>query len=233
MTFILFVLRVVSLSKFCFVFITKYKIMSERVESLEDICVMLVDLCQVDSSFAGPPLLPVFMPDVTSGLDVIGSSSRVSSLAVSSLPVSDGVVVISGGEVVSVSVGESYVDQVSNIVGSGVGVSTASGAVVGRPGLSVASVTGESGRLVSVGGLDERSAMGVCGKDGLGSQVCQPHPFKCGVDGDHGPISMDFTDLSIRGGKSRSWGEVEGALVSGSSMVMCVEGVCPSKFTGS
>ena len=206
--------------------------MSERVQSLEDICDMLVDLCQVDSSSAGPPLLPVFMPDVTSGLDVIGSSSRVSSLAVSSLPVSDGVVVISGGEVVSVSVGESYVDKVSNIVGSGVGVSAASGAVVSRPGLSVTSVTGESGRLVSVGGLNDRSVMGVCGKDGLGSQVCQPHPFKCGVDGDHCPIFMDFTDLSIQGANSRLCGEVGGALVSGSPMVMCVEGVSPSKFTG-
>ena len=206
--------------------------MSERAESLEDICDMSVNLCQVDSSSAGPPLLPVFMPDVTSGLDGIGSSSRVLSLAVSGLPMSAGVVKISDGKVDSVSLGKSYADKVSNIVGSGVGVSAASGAVVSRPGLSVTSVSGGSGRLISVGGLDERSVMGVCGKDGLGSQVCQPHPFKYGVDGDHRPISMDFTDLSIRGGNSRSCGEVEGALVSGSSMVMCVEGVCPSKFTG-
>ena len=206
--------------------------MSERAESLEDICDMSGNLRQVDSSSAGPPLLPIFMPDVISGLNGIGSSSRVLSSAVSGLPMSAGVVKLSDGEVDSVSVGKKYADKISTVVVSGVGVSAASGANVSRPGLSVTSVTGESGRLVSVSGLDERTIMGVCGTDGLGSQVCQPHPFKCGVDGDHYPIFMDFTDLSIQGANSRLCGKVGGALVSGSPMVMCVGGVSPSKFTG-
>ena len=43
---------------------------------------------------------------------------------------------------------------------------------------------------------------------------------------------MDFTDLSIGGTKRRLCGEVGDALVSGNPMVMCVEGVRPTKFTG-
>ena len=193
---------------------------------------MLVDLCQVDSASAGPPLLPVFLPDVSSGLDGVGSSFKVASLAVSGLQVSDRAADISGDEMVSVSVGESPVSEVSDTVGSGIGVSTVSGSVVSRPGLSVFLVSGESGRLVLVGELDERPAMGVCGIDGLGSQVCQPRPFKYGVDGDHRPFSVDLTDLPTRGAGSMAYGEVEGALVDGSSMVTCVEDVCSSKFTG-
>ena len=206
--------------------------MSERAESLEDICDMSVNLCQVDSSSAGPPLLPIFMPDVISGLNGIGSSSRVLSSAVSGLPMSAGVVKLSDGEVDSVSVGKNYVDKISTIVVSGVGVSAAPGANISEPVLSVTSVAGKSGRLVSVGKLGEKSVKGVCGANDLGSQVCQLHPVRCCVDGDHRPVFVDFTDLFIGGTKSRLCGKVGDALVSGNPMVMCVEGVRPTKFTG-
>ena len=146
--------------------------MSERVESLENKCAMLVELCQVDSASAGPPLLPIFMPDVVTGLSGIDSSSRMLSSAVSGLPNSAGVVKLSDGEVDSVSVGKSYAGKVSGIVVSGVGVSAAPGANVSKPVLSVTSVAGKSGRLVSAGRLGEKSVMGVCDAVDLGSQVC-------------------------------------------------------------
>ena len=196
--------------------------MSERVESFENKCAMLVELCQVDSASAGPPLLPMFVPDVVTGLSGIESSPSKLTSAVSGLPNSAGVVKISDGEVDYVSVGKSCAGEVSGVVVPGIGVSAVPGANIREPVPSVAAVAGKSGRLVSVDRLGVKSVEGLCGAIDLGSQVCLS---------DHRPVFVDY-DLSIGMTKSGLCGKVGDALVSGTPMVMCEEGVRPAAFTG-
>ena len=190
---------------------------------------MLVELCQVDSASTVPPLLLVFVPDISSGLGRVGSSFKVASLTMSGLRVSDETKDIPGGEVIS---NESPMSKVSDSVGVGVGVSNVSGFGVSKTSLSVSLVLGESGCLVLLGEPNVRSATRVCGIDGIRSQVCAPCPFKYGVDGDHRPFVVDLTDLTDRGAGGVVSSKVVGALVEGSPMVKLVEDACLSKLTG-